>query len=501
MFLLYNVYIVVEEYNQKLEVDRQKIKMAVRLQTPVEITTYTLPRNMEIYVRSILTTFLEECHQEHLQEYLVFCLGELLTNAKKANTKRVYFKEKGLDINDPDDYKAGMENFKEDTLTNIDHYLELQKKDGLYIKLDLQLRGDKVKVEIRNKAKLTQFERQRIQNKLDSVQKYNNMEEVLSNVIDQTEGAGLGIIIIVLMLQKVGLAKENYQVESRGEETVTRIILPCNEQIFAAEEIMTYEFANLQNTIPVLKPHFEELQKALEATELSKDDLFNIINKDITLSLLLLKEADKKDKECVEIRKALDILSDDEIKALYSNENLEISVIDENDSRNTVWEHAKKAAFVAYNIVKNNENLEKKYSAEELHTAALFNSLGFALLESATEEQHNYIKDLSSQYELGEKIYNVFWSGNAHTYLNLIYGKRAGLPEKFTAMFSCWNYWEMAPEPLLDAVYTIYLAEMLVYYTDRQIDFYQLDKRVLDYFNITNENQFNSMAKKFTKSV
>lgn len=492
---------MVEEYNQKLEVDRQKIKMAVRLQTPVEITTYTLPRNMEIYVRSILTTFLEECHQEHLQEYLVFCLGELLTNAKKANTKRVYFKEKGLDINDPDDYKAGMEHFKEDTLTNIDHYLELQKKEGLYIKLDLQLRGDKVKVEIRNKAKLTQFEKARIQNKLDSVQKYNNMEEVLSNVIDQTEGAGLGIIIIVLMLQKVGLAKENYQVESRGEETVTRIILPCNEQIFAAEEIMTYEFVNLQNTIPVLKTSFEAIEKLLKEPKLSKDDLFLAISKDITLSLLLLKAGNKKDKECNEIRKALDLLSEDEIKALYSTENLEISVIEETEGCKNIWSHAQKTAFVAYNLVKNYENLSKKYTPDELYTAALFNSLGFVLLEAATEEQHNYIQELSSQYELSEKINNVFWSGNARTYINLIYGKRAGLSEKLTAMFSCWNYWEMSPEPLLDAVYTIYLSEMLVYYAEHNIDFYQLDKRVLDFFNITNENQFNLMAKKFAKSV
>ena len=66
----------------------------------------------------------------------------ILTNAKKANTKRVYFKEKCLDINDDVQYEEGMSTFKVDTLSNINHYLELQKQAGLYIKFLLQIRND-----------------------------------------------------------------------------------------------------------------------------------------------------------------------------------------------------------------------------------------------------------------------------------------------------------------------------------------------------------------------
>ena len=106
------------ELDEQLQLDREKIKTSVSLQLPIEITSYTLPRNTEAYIRSVMETFLDECHQEHLKEYLNFCLSELLTNAKKANTKRVYFKEKNLDINNKDDYEKGMENFKVETLTN-----------------------------------------------------------------------------------------------------------------------------------------------------------------------------------------------------------------------------------------------------------------------------------------------------------------------------------------------------------------------------------------------
>lgn len=485
------------EFDGKLEVDRTKLRNAVRLQTPIEITTYTLPRNMEIYIRSIMTTFLEECHQEHLQEYLSFCLGELLTNAKKANTKRVYFKEKGLDINDPDDYKKGMESCKEDTLTNIDHYLELQKKDGLYIKLDLQIRGDKVKIEIRNKAVLTSFEKERIQNKLDSVQKYNSMEEVLTNVIDQTEGAGLGIIIIILMLQKVGLAKENYQVECDGGETITRIILPCNQEIFGAEENLTNDFVALQNTVPVLRENLNKLNQALNADDYSPEAALSIIREDATLSLILLKDAIKKDKKIAEITKAFSLFDKDELKTLYTEENTLINIIDKTEKNEYLWEHAKKAAFIAYNLIKNNPELEAKYSADELYSAGLLNALGFIFLENASKAQKDKVDELTENSNLKLKIRDVFWNGNAHTYLNLIYSKRLGFSDELACKISSWNYWEMVPDNLLDSSYVIYLAEMIQYYAEEQIEFYQVDKSVLNFFNITSESQFRLLAKKF----
>ena len=490
------------EFEQKLEVDRAKIKNAVRLQTPIEITSYTLPRNMEVYIRNVLTTFLEECHQEHLEEYLAFCLNELLTNAKKANTKRVYFKEKGLDINKPDDYESGMEHFKEDTLTNIDHYLELQKKEGLYIKIDMQLRGDKVKIEIKNKATLTVFEEERIQKKLDTVKKYDSMEEVITEVIDQTEGAGLGIIIIVLMLQKVGLAKENFQIESKDGETVTRIILPCNQKYFAAEEMMTYEFINLQNTIPVMKSNLEAIKPLLEAEKILRGDLLTEIRNDPTLSLLLIKTAIKKDKDCVELNKAMELLTDDEIRAVYNVSEDDVHFVEENDEQKNLWKHAKNTAFFAYNLAKNNDSLAEKYNAERLYSAGLLNSLSLILLESATENQKEFMREMGNQYgESGEKIIEIFLSGNVHSYMNLIYSKRIGLPEKFTAVISTWNYWEMAPDAILDAIYTVYISEMLQHYLERKIDFYQVDKIALKYFNINTESQFCMLAKKLSQAV
>ena len=50
------------------EKDREKIRLAVKLHTPVEVTSYTLPREMELYIQEVLMVFLSECHQENKRQ-------------------------------------------------------------------------------------------------------------------------------------------------------------------------------------------------------------------------------------------------------------------------------------------------------------------------------------------------------------------------------------------------------------------------------------------------
>ena len=490
------------ELDEQLEFDRERIKTSIGLQLPIEITSYTLPRNTEAYIRNVMELFLDECHQEHLKEYLNFCLSELLTNAKKANTKRVYFKEKNLDINDPKDYEKGMENFKMDTLTNIDHYLELQKKAGLYIKLSLKILADKIFIEIKNNSKLTVFEKERIQQKLDSVQQYSSMDEVLTNVLDQSEGAGLGIIIIILMLQKVGLSKENYQVLSVDDETITRIILPCNRKIFAGVEMLAYEFVNLKDYIPVIKEHFEPVAKIANTAEpIDRKKLYAAIRQDSTLTLLAIKSAIEKDKNCFNLSKALALLSDYDLKYIYSENNTALSIKDTTPRLEHMWDHARHVAYYTYMLYKNSPYKDTFPQDEEyMYLIGLFNSIGGILLTAADKEQIDYITELSEQYDDGEKILNLFREGNASTYLSMVAAKKFGFNVGICYDLVGWNGLAIVPEESSKRVSILHLAEMLQFYDQNMVNFYQVDKQPLKDFGIADEAQFKILLKTFKQA-
>ena len=487
---------MMSELEEQLKYDKEKIQSSVSLQLPIEMTSYTLPKNTEVYIRNVMEMFLDECHQEHLKEYLNFCLSELLTNAKKANTKRVYFKEMGLDINDPDDYEKGMENFKMDTLTNIDHYLELQKKAGLYIKLSLRIQADKIYIEIKNNSKLTVFEKERIQQKLDSVQQYKNMDEVLTNVLDQSEGAGLGIIIIILMLQKVGLSKENYQVISDDEETITRIILPCNKTVFAGVEMISYEFINLEDNVPILKSSYEEAEKIVRVDgPVDRNALYKVVRKDLTLSLLLFKDVLEKDKKCFSLPKAISLLSDYDLKFIYSMSNPRIRFVENNKTAERIFGHSQRVAYYTYNLYKNYKYKDSfPEDEEQMYLLGLLNSLGGFLIAAASENQISYITELSQQYtEYGENILDMFLHRNASTYLTMVAARHYGFDLNICYDLVGWNGLARVPESSKKRVGVLHLAEMCEFYDRGMVDFYQIEKDVRKDFGLETESQFKAL--------
>ena len=488
-----------EELEEQLKIDKSKVQTSVGLQLPIEITSYTLPRNTEVYIRHVMEMFLEECHQDHLKEYLNFCLSELLTNAKKANTKRVYFQEKGLDINNQEDYVKGMENFKMDTLTNINHYLELQRKAGLYIKLSLRILADKIYIEIKNNSKLTVFEKERIQQKLDSVQQYKNMDEVLTNVLDQSEGAGLGIIIIILMLQKVGLSKENYQVISDDDETITRIILPCNKTVFAGVEMLSYEFINLEDTIPVIKSSYEKVEKIVNVPgPIDRNALYEVIRKDLTLSLLLFKDVLSKDKKCFSLPKAIAMLSDYDLKYTYDMSNPRIRFVEKEEAIERIWNHSRRVAYYTYNLYKNSKYKDTFQEDEEyMYLLGLLNSLGGFLIAGASENQISYITELSQQYaEYGDNILDMFLHRNASTYLTMVAARNFGFNLNVSYDLVGWNGLSRVPDEAKKRVGILHLAEMCEFYDRGIVDFYQVDKQVRKDFDIQTEAQFKTLVKK-----
>jgi len=209
-----------------LSVDFEKVNEAIRMEVPLIMTTYTAPRKVERYIEQVVSIFLDHVKQSNLKDNVVYCIQELVVNAKKANTKRAYFLHKGLDLNDNTDYQKGMESFRDETLRNIDYYLELQRQQGLYIKLILQLKDKVITIEVRNNASITITELERIRSRIIKAKECDELEDAIVQVLDDSEGAGLGLVMLVIMLKKLGLGTNAFDILRTNEETIARIVIP-----------------------------------------------------------------------------------------------------------------------------------------------------------------------------------------------------------------------------------------------------------------------------------
>ncbi|MCR5189710.1 MAG: hypothetical protein K6C97_12320 [Treponema sp.] len=214
------------KFNKCSKIDKSKIVDAVHKKEDIEFEGYTVTRDFQMMANQILAAFLSACNKERFLSSLSYSSSELLGNADKANIKRCFCKECNLDINNPLDYEAAMIDFKMEISSNLDHYRELQKKNRLYVKYRLSYNDGIITLSIINKATLTEAEKNRISKKLERAKQYHSIEEAYLT-IDQSEGSGLGIIIIVLMLKQIGLGPECFNIESKNGETISSVLIPA----------------------------------------------------------------------------------------------------------------------------------------------------------------------------------------------------------------------------------------------------------------------------------
>lgn len=207
-------------------VDRQMIDEAVDRGRMLTLTTYTYFAADRDYIDNILNHFLEAVGHVALKDKLSYCIHELANNAKKANTKRVYFAEKGLDISNESQYYIGMQNFRDDSIANIDYYIPKLRESGLYIKVQFKLNDENLMIAIRNNVRLTAIERSRIEEKIRKSREYENMAEAYASIEDSSEGAGLGIVMMIIMLRNLGLSEKIIRFFSNQSETFALLTIP-----------------------------------------------------------------------------------------------------------------------------------------------------------------------------------------------------------------------------------------------------------------------------------
>lgn len=207
------------------KVDRGRIRNAVRHERVISIKTTSYLADERAYIDEVLEIFLEEARLTEYANKIAYCVHELAGNAWKGNLKRAYFYDRDLDIHVAADYDLGMETFRADTLLNVRRYVRLQRELGVYLRVDFQLIDDEARISIRQNVPLTRFERDRIEEKLTVADEHSTMVTAYESAEDTSEGAGLGLIMTILMLRNIGLTPEILDTAFDNDETVMTLRL------------------------------------------------------------------------------------------------------------------------------------------------------------------------------------------------------------------------------------------------------------------------------------
>jgi len=484
----------------ELVVDEEKIKKAIQSGLPLTITTYTHPKEVELYIEHVIDSFLKYMNETKLRDYIVYCVQELVVNAKKANTKRVYFSERGLDINNDSDYLLGMRDFKEDTLGNIAHYLQLQKEKGLYIKIILQVKRNTINIEIHNNVSANKMEQLRIQDKIARSREFNTLEDALSQVLDDSEGAGLGLVILVLMLKKMGINEDSFEIKIKENLTIAKISIPLDKTMLDNMSALSGEIVQNINSLPQFPENITLIQKLINdpasdmpiiAKQISMDpaltaDLLKIVN---SAQYMLTKKVDN-------ISDAVKLIGIKGIKNLLYSYGTQKILGDDTVDKKMLWEHSYKTAFYAYNLAKNVKN--DPALLDDVYTGGVLHDIGKIVFSNVHPELLTRIKEFCNEKNLPVAAFEDISAGMNHAELGALIAEKWNFPDKLVAAIRYHHDPESAPFDCKDLIDTVYLANIFCEYEDNNISFDHLETEPLENYGLKNQKQVEALIEQLS---
>jgi len=485
----------------ELVVDEGKIKKAIQSGLPLTITTYTLPKEIEIYIEQVIEAFLRQMNQSKLKDYIVYCVQELIVNAKKANTKRVFFEERGLDLNNEKDYAEGMVSFKNETINNIQHYLQLQKEKGLYIKVILQIKRNTINIEIRNNVKINKTELLRIHDKMAKSRQYSNLEDALSQVLDDSEGAGLGLVILVLMLKKIGFDDEAFTMISSDKQTIARISIPLDQALIENMSVLSDEIAKSIDSLPQFPENVLQVQKLINDPDSDMSSIARQISMDPALTADLLKIVNSAQymlsKKVDNISDAVKMIGIKGIKNLLYSYGTQKVLGDDTADKKALWEHSYKTAFYAYNLVKNFKN--DSSLLDDVYVGGMLHDMGKIIFSNVHPDLLNKIKGFCSDKNLPSSTFEDLSAGMNHAELGALIAEKWNFPDKLVAAIRYHHDPESAPVNCKDIIDTVYLANMFCEYENQNITYDQFDTGPIDNYGIKSQKQIDTLLERLSQ--
>jgi hypothetical protein len=195
----------------------------------IEIKTYRISRNLEEMIHKYLEDILINTSRPQIIPLVYTIIKELGINACKANQKRVFFEDKGYNILNQDDYSKGIIEYKATFSEKMGiEYGPKSKEKGYYCIIRFEFDNDGLTITVINNTPITKQEEKSIREKLSKAMGYDDLAQFYMDNADNTEGAGLGLALIIIMLKGEGINPNFFRISTHNELTQARLEIPLN---------------------------------------------------------------------------------------------------------------------------------------------------------------------------------------------------------------------------------------------------------------------------------
>ncbi len=479
----------------------QKILDAIQKGQPISLKTTTLPYSIETLLDDILDKILTKYQKSNLHNAMSLCLKEITGNAKKANLKRAFFRKHGLDINNAEDYESGMEQFKADVSDNIDLYNKLLEEMKFYIQITYQYSSEGVVITVSNNVPVNKAELKRIRDRYDKAIEYSDAEQAFYDAVDQTEGAGLGIIMTILMLKKVGINPKNFIINSREGLTVARLAVHFKKIDEQKMSELTDTIYNEIDVLPLFPESIERLQDLIKDEKSEINEIAAVIKQDPSFAADLLKLSNSAQfmlpRRVSSIDEAVKIVGFTGLEHMLVTYGTK-KIFDERfGEMGELWEHLYRCAFYAQELAKNRRF--PKPVVEDAFLGGLLHDIGKFLITAVRPDLIEKIFSVSADKHLDIELIEDLAFGITHAKVGAILAEKWNFPETLIKAIEYHHEPIFADEENMEVVYTVYLANAFCNIETGQLTVGELHPSVLQFFNLNTPDDIKQVSERLSK--
>lgn len=444
------------------------------------------------YVSSVIAKIMARNNLIYLQDTIITILREIIVNAVRANSKRLYFRWQNLEMEDPEQYLQGMEGFKMFILDNQDYVEEELRKSDYKVTVFLKKFEAGFRIHVQNNAPIHPDELARIKMRIQKAKSYNDFSEVYFDAADDSEGEGLGLVLTVLFLKNTGIGVNSLHVSSTDKMTETSLAVPFNLKPLAVMNRIQRQIVEEVNELPTFPENIVELESLCGDPEVDYRLIAKRILMDPSLSASVLKLSNSAAfitrKRIETIGEAINIIGLKNLRAIIVATSARRILDERYSSFRQVWEHCNRAAFYG-------RRLATKFGldsiSQNVYMAALLHDLGKIVLLSTSTALSEWMFTLTRNRGLRTStVIEEVSIGISHATIGEKIARKWNLPEYLVEAIQ----WHHAPtacsEKYRDVVYLTYIADKLCNIEEKKFDYYYLEESVLDRFRIRSEQEF-----------
>lgn len=207
------------------------IDSAIEQEHLVRIRAYAVISATEAGLSYIVESILKRYNREDMLGPVYTSVKELSLNGAKANFKRILFEDEKINTEDDSEYERGMELFKNQLNEHmVLEYGKKSKERKLYVDIFFDFNADRLIVEVLNNRPISQKEDKRIREKFHTAMRYDDIAQFYMEGGDSSEGAGMGIVLVTMMLKAQQIDPHLFTIRSDyREKTLARVEFPLHD--------------------------------------------------------------------------------------------------------------------------------------------------------------------------------------------------------------------------------------------------------------------------------